>query len=522
MHLPTRAYPLLALVLLLAVLPAPHLAAADDPFAARLDTQMPALLERYGVPGTVVSRISGGDVLWTRAYGLADERTVAAMQPDMYFEFGSTGKVLTAWGVMKLVEQGRVELDAPINRYLKRYQVASNEFDADQVTIRRLLSHTSGLNIHGYLNYSPRRARLPGLVEAISGPKLMEGLAETLETGRLSSGRLALVQPPGSGMKYSGNGFALLQMLIEDVSGEPFETYMRREITGPLGAGSLRWTWTPEMQANAPVPHGDEGQPIERRILAIQGIGSEVGTVEDFARFVAATVTGPNGTPAGRGVLRPETLREMITPQPESDGNFGLAYGTGTLNGHRAVAHSGANIGWMAYFHLDTVTREGFVVAAPSNRASSFHLAIFNLWLDAVYGPGLRTDWVPAPRLSVFSLLPLAAAVILAVALLVAGLRLIWQVRTGRRGWQGRVSARDLLPGLPWLAWLVFLWWTVYSRLPLYLPAGFPDFWPTPGSHALLAVLLGWVIYSGISAYAPRRAAAPSFNTTLREVSPSS
>ena len=99
---------------------------------------MPELLDQYAVPGTVVARISNGDVVWTQAYGLADVESVMPMRSDMLFEFGSTGKVITAWAVMRLVEQGKVDLDAPVNQYLKRWQIRSDEFDPDEVTIRRL------------------------------------------------------------------------------------------------------------------------------------------------------------------------------------------------------------------------------------------------------------------------------------------------------------------------------------------------------------------------------------------------
>lgn len=116
-----------------------------DRFARLLEEQMPAMLPRFGVPGTVVARISDGAVAWTNAYGLANLDTGTPMRPDMVFEFGSNGKVLTAWAVMRLVEQGKVELDAPINRYLKRWQVESDRFDAGQVTVRRLLAHSAGL-----------------------------------------------------------------------------------------------------------------------------------------------------------------------------------------------------------------------------------------------------------------------------------------------------------------------------------------------------------------------------------------
>ena len=88
------------------------------------------------------------------------------MRPDMVFNHGSNGKVLTMWGIMRLVEQGGVELDAPANRYLKRWQLRSSQFDPAGVTIRRLLSHTAGLTVHGFLDYDQRR-RLPSLVEIL-------------------------------------------------------------------------------------------------------------------------------------------------------------------------------------------------------------------------------------------------------------------------------------------------------------------------------------------------------------------
>jgi len=471
-----------------------------DPFAVRLDAEMPAFLARYGVPGSVVARISNGDVAWTRAYGVANVATGEEMRPDMVLEFGSIGKILTAWAAMRLVEQGKIELDAPANRYLKRWQIESSHYDPDGVTIRRILSHTSGLSIHGYLDYSPRRATLPDLVQLVSGAHLLEGVVEALESGRLSLGNVEIVQEPGSGYNYSGGGFAVLQMVIEDVTGEPFAGWIQREITDPLGATSLRWAWTPQLRANAPVPYGDEGQPLERRQLAIQGIGSELGTVTDLARFMAATVTGPNGEPPGRGVLSPETVALMITPQPATGGSQGLGYGVGRINGARTVSHGGANTGWIAFFILDTVRREGYVVASASNRATPLHSAITNLWLDTVYGPGARTDWPPAPALSPFTLLPLATAGILAMALLIAAIRLARHVQAKRRVRAARPVARRLLSGLPWLLWLLFLVYTVYSPLALYLPSGWPDFWPTPGSHALVVVLAGWVFYSAVSA----------------------
>ena len=143
-------------------------AAPEDAFGSALEERMAELLVKYSVPGAVVSRISNGEVIWTKAFGQANVKTGAPMQPEMVFNHGSNGKILTMWGIMRLVEQRRVELDAPANHYMKRWQLRSAQFDPSGVTIRRLLSHTAGLTNNGWLDYDQRR-RLPSLVEMLEG-----------------------------------------------------------------------------------------------------------------------------------------------------------------------------------------------------------------------------------------------------------------------------------------------------------------------------------------------------------------
>ncbi|HEY7584708.1 MAG TPA: serine hydrolase domain-containing protein, partial [Acidimicrobiia bacterium] len=185
--------------------------ADENEFEVLLAERMPELLNQYGVPGSVVSYIADGAVAWTSAYGIADLEAGTAMSSNLVFEFGSCGKILTAWATMQLVERGEIDLDAPVNDYLDRLQIES---DRTAVTVRRLLSHTSGLGIHGYVDYSPRRANPPDVVETLQGPHLLEGIVETLEPGSLSFGRMSLVQEPGSGYRYSGAGYGVLQVLI--------------------------------------------------------------------------------------------------------------------------------------------------------------------------------------------------------------------------------------------------------------------------------------------------------------------
>ncbi len=492
------------LVLSMALTALPAQADANDPFAALLDQQMPKLLAEYGVPGSVVAYIKDGDVAWSRAYGAANAAAGAPMRPDMLVEHGSNGKALTAWAVMKLLEQGKVDLDAPVNLYLKRWQVTSTQYDAAQVTLRRLLSHTAGMNIHGYLDYSPRRASTPDLTQVLNGSHLFEGLNETFETGHFSLGRAELVAQPGAGYKYSGAGYTVVQMVIEDVTGEPFAAFVQREITDPLGAASVRWTWTPPLIEAAAAAHGNEGQVLEYRQLANYAIGSEIATAADFARFVAAAVPGPHGEPIGRGVLKPESVQMMIQAQPGTGGSYGLGYGIATNYGQPAINHSGANSGWMAYYFLDTARRSGFVVASNSSRASSLHLTILGLWSDAEFGPAQRQVYPPAPRWDPLAIWTFELTALLALALLISAAVFFWQVRTGRRLRAHTPTVSGLLGALPWLLWLLFIWYTIYSPLPLYLPYAFPDFWNSPAVPILMIVLALWVGYRVMAAFFPR------------------
>ena len=328
----------------------------QDCFAAALQEHMPGVLASNRVPGAVVSYIKNGEVAWTKAFGVANLQTGTPMRPDMVFNHGSNGKVMTAWALMRLVEAGKVELDAPANRYLKRWQIRSTKFDPNGVTPRRLLNHTAGLTVHGFSDYE-QGVKLPSLVEVLEGKNQHDGA-------------VYIESEPGSTMKYSGGGYVIAQMIIEDVSGEPFAAFMEREVAKPLGLSSLGWVWTPELERRAPTPYDEVENPVGYRQLASQAIGSEICTVTDFARFVAATVSGPGGEPPGRGVLKRETISTLLE----------------TFKAEKFLGHSGANPGWHARFRLNVERREGYVIANNSSRGGTVNLAIGKLWSEACRG----------------------------------------------------------------------------------------------------------------------------------------
>ena len=328
-------------------------------FVDHLNRTIPKFLEHAGVPGAAVALIRNGDVSFVTSYGLADrERSVPATTSTV-FNVGSISKTVTAWGVMRLVEQGRIGLDDPVERYLRRWHLPASAFDPDGVTVRRLLSHTAGLSLPSVREYRPDE-RMPSLVESLSD-----------STDGVRPAALA-----GAAYRYSGGGYEILQLLIEEVSGRPFAQYMRSEVLLPLGMRSSTFDTLGLSSRSVATPY-DSGRAIAPRRyvgLAAAGLYSTAG---DLARFLAAGMRGSRGEPPGRGVLTPTSVAAMQSPAPHASAGYGFYYGMGynlfplgaslrpdTVLGDGAVVpgHMGQNTGWGAVIWAVPATGDGFVM----------------------------------------------------------------------------------------------------------------------------------------------------------------
>jgi hypothetical protein len=194
----------------------------------------------------------------------------------------------------------------------------------------------------------------------------------------------------------------------------------------------------------------------------------------------------------------------MTTPVPEAGPYQGLGYPLGSLDGNRSVSHGGRNMGWEAFFILDTVTGDGFVVASASNRAWPLHNAIIGLFLDSNYGPGSRTNLAPLPALEILSWVFIVISFVLLVVVALGLFRFVRDVRSGRRTRIGRPTRRTLARMVPWVLALLFGWYTLYSPLALILPAWYPDLWPTTGSGVLMGMLGIGIVFRLVIAFFPR------------------
>ncbi len=336
-----------------------------------LESLVPTLLDAFAVPGAAVGVIHDGEVHLQRGFGLADVASGQPVDAGVAFNIGSISKTVAAWGVMKLVESGDLELDAPVSTYLTRWQLPDSEFDHDDVTVRRALSHTAGLSLSGYPGFQPGEP-LPTVEESLSG-------------ATNGPGAVFVAHEPGSRWQYSGGGYTLTQLIVEEITGQPFAEYMKAEVLEPLGMNSSSYVWDDDIERIAATPYGGGGEPIGGpRFTAMAAAGLQT-TLEDFARFALASMGRLDGEDGTAGVLSRESLGLMQSPVDPAD-DYGLGYSYEVTGGVTLVGHGGANEGWMAYLTIAPASGDGLVVMTNGSNGGRVHGAINCVWQRMVTG----------------------------------------------------------------------------------------------------------------------------------------
>jgi CubicO group peptidase (beta-lactamase class C family) len=333
-----------------------------EDFRDYLDEVVRSLMDDHDVPGVAVALVHDGRVASLHAYGEADKDAGIPVTEDTVFQAASISKSFTAWGVMRLVEEGTVDLDAPISTYLSRWDFPRSRFDSDLVTARRLLSHTGGVSVGGYLGYEPGEAVPPIQTDLAVGDDAAE-----------ADGSVRIVSLPGEQVQYSGGGYAVLQLLVEEVSGQSFADFMSDEVLTPLGMTTSSFDSTAGTQDNLATPYGVDGSELPLYRFAAKSAGGLYTTAPDLARFVAASTAAGSGAPMGRGVLEPSTVETMQTSAPDASitmgplsiGYYGLGYSMEPVvlgGGGPVVGHDGSNQGWKSGFLALPDDGEGIVV----------------------------------------------------------------------------------------------------------------------------------------------------------------
>jgi CubicO group peptidase (beta-lactamase class C family) len=322
--------------------------------------------QRLGSAALVL--VHGGRIVAEHGFGVANAETQAPVKTDRtLYLLASVSKAVTAWGVMKLVEDGKLGLDEPVLRHLKRWRFPGSETYRDKVTVRHLLSHTAGIE-DGFSASS----FLPG--EPVQ--TLEESLTRPKDTDTGARPGVTVIREPGTAMSYSSSaGYSILQLLIEEVTKQSFADYMKEAVLQPLGMTKSSFDFdaiVSEGRAHelATSFDGDLQPHPHRRYTALAAVSLRA-TPRDLAQFVLAyTRKNP--------VLRQETLKQMMTPQPGTSATWGLGQTLYVENdsGGYVAGHSGGSFPAMgASVRVNPATGNGFVLTTSGGRGATNQLS---------------------------------------------------------------------------------------------------------------------------------------------------
>lgn len=260
-------------------------------------------LRHYRMPGVSVAVVDGYRVAWAKGYGAADPERGTPVGPETMFDAGSISKAVTALAALRMVEEGKLSLDAPINGYLRSWKLPENEHTAwKPVTLRHLLSHTAGTSVSGFWGYLPDMP-LPTLRQ------ILDGEAPSI------SGPIRVESVPGDKWRYSGGGYVVVQQAMMDVTGRDFPALMHDYVFAPLGMTHSTFVQgLPDaMKPHAARPTSEApwftGEARTHPHMAAAGLYT---TPADLARFlieVQRALRGDAGTLVSRA-----TARLMTTP----------------------------------------------------------------------------------------------------------------------------------------------------------------------------------------------------------------
>ena len=357
-------------------------------FAHFLDNYVPGKLQELNLPGASVALIENSRTVATRHFGYADVAHKQLLQDDSLFQIASISKSVAAWGVMKLVEQGLLDLDAPVEQYLTRWQFPDSEFDSKAVTARLLLMHFAGTSLSGCggtpydTTWYTAEDILYGRTPALDASQV--AYAEKWGLDPESYGKpVHLIHEPGSRFEYSGGGFTILELLVEELSGRDFTTFMTEEILQPLGMSESSFEVRQEQLPRVAVPHSDTQEPITLYRTNGKAAGGMYSSIVELAMFACAEMEGPNGEPPGRGVLTPASIAEMHRPDRyaetamEFDFFTGLGHYVLDLGDIRVIQHTGGNPGWRTVYTIVPDGKVGFVCLINSAGGN-------DLWMDLI------------------------------------------------------------------------------------------------------------------------------------------
>ncbi len=354
----------------------PRVSIGREPSRYRLEDRM----ERFGVAGVAIAVLKDGAILHSGGFGVLQAGGDEPVNADTLFSVGSVSKVATATLLMKMQAQGLIDMDTDVRQYLKSWDMPDSD---TPITLRMILSHTAGFNIHGFGDFLPG-ADLPTVYDTLNG------------TPPATHSAVRFVDAPGTRYRYSGGGYTVAQLVATDVAGKDFPTLADEVLFTPLGMERSSFlNPLPANFTNVAKAHNRSGEPVAlprgyeaMPEMAASGLWT---SANELGAMVVALIESYR---TSQGYLpQPETADMMTKVSPSEHGMGPRLEGSGMA---RMFHHGGANNSYRAWIEGHLVTGNGLVVLTNGTNGDDLFIEIRNAAAD-VYGWNLNQPVSLAP-----------------------------------------------------------------------------------------------------------------------------
>ena len=338
-------------------------------------------MQFYKTPGVSIAFINGGRIEWARGYGVREAGKAETVTTETVFQAGSISKPTTALAVMRLVQQGKLNLDEDVNRKLTSWKVPENDFTKEKkITLRGLLSHSAGVNVSSFIGYLSNE-HAPTLLQVLDGLK------------PANTPPIRVDSIPGSQFRYSGGGFTIVQQLLIDAEKKPFPDLMSKLVFDPLKMehSTFQQFLPKNLLTSAAIGHNSRGEKLagKWRVFPEMAAAGMWTTPSDLARLVIEVQRAQAGQ--SNKFLSAVTVNRMLTPQ---SGNWGLGFSVKGEGRSGSFSHGGSTLEFNSYLVAYNQAGQGAVIMTNSLRGEG----LINELLRSIAHEYGWTDYQPKEK----------------------------------------------------------------------------------------------------------------------------
>ncbi|MEP7236552.1 MAG: serine hydrolase domain-containing protein [Ferruginibacter sp.] len=339
-------------------------------------------MKEKGINGVSIAVIRNYKIAWAKGYGIADKKANKPVTTQTLFQAASISKSLNGVGVVKLVQDKKIDLYTDINTYLKSWQFPYDTVShGNKITVANLLSHTAGLTVHGFPGYELRDS-IPTIEQILDGKR------------PANSPPVRSMFEPGLRSEYSGGGITISQLIVTDITGEQYVTYMQENVLDPLGMTMSSYRQPPARSEEKFLATGYRGDGKEVKgkyhIYPEQAAAGLWTNPTDLSKYIIETQLSIQGK--SNKVLNAEMTKLRLTPYIDSSAALGVFIME--KGGMKYFSHGGANEGFRSQYYGSFGWGNGVVVMVNSDDGSIMNEIINSVatvykWKD-FYTPAVR------------------------------------------------------------------------------------------------------------------------------------